>query len=394
MIMIKRLIAQHLLCLAKQYPVITLTGPRQAGKTTLCKNTFPGYAYTNLEDLETRQFALRDPKGFLNQFQGAVIIDEIQRVPDLASLIQIIVDQDPKSYGRFILTGSQQFEVINTINQSLAGRSAIARLLPFSYTELYGTGEKPEINNILYSGFYPRIHDQNLNPTEALSFYLTTYVERDLRQLIHIHDLNTFERFLKLCAANVGQLINYSQLANDCGIAQNTVKSWLSILKASYIIFELQPHFKNFHKRLTKSSKIYFHDVGLAAYLLGIANPQHLEQHPLKGALFENFIISELVKNCYNNIRESNLFFFRDHVGNEVDVILDYGEKLVPIEIKLSQTMSAHFLNGINYYRRTSKQPDVTSFLIYGGDFTHKEHGVFVYSFYDLEKLYRQLKII
>ncbi|OGT07252.1 MAG: hypothetical protein A2X78_00990 [Gammaproteobacteria bacterium GWE2_37_16] len=390
--MIQRQLEKHLLRLAKQYPVVTLTGPRQSGKTTICKKVFPEYEYVNLEDLETRQFAFHDPKGFLNQFQNGVIIDEIQRIPDLTSLIQVIVDNDAKSSKHFILTGSQQFEVINAINQSLAGRSAIARLLPFSYTELYTRDDEPSMSTILYTGFYPRIHDKNLNPTEALSFYLTTYIERDLRQLINIRELSTFERFLKLCAANIGQLTNYSQLANDCGVNQATVKSWLSLLKASYIIFELQPHFKNFHKRLTKSSKIYFYDIGLASYLLGITNQQHIEQHPLKGFLFENFIVCELIKNRYNNVRESNLFFFRDHVGNEVDVILDYGQKLIPIEIKSSQTMNSAFLKGLNYYKKISAQPAVESFLIYGGSNSSQQNGTTIFDFHNLADLYRKLE--
>src|SRR3990167_887700 len=352
--MIERILGSALARLAKQYPVITLTGPRQSGKTTLCKAMFSSHDYMSLEDLNNRSFATDDPRGFLAQFKNGVVLDEIQRAPDLLSYIQGIVDEQQLS-GQFILTGSQQFEITHTINQSLAGRTAILRLLPFAYGELYSVDNHPTVNQLLYQGSYPRIYDKHLNPTEALGFYLNTYIERDLRSLMNIKNLSVFERFLKLCATQIGRLTNYSRLANDSGITQNTVKEWLSLLEASYIIFQLQPHFANFRKRLTKSSKLYFYDVGLAAYLLGITNPAHVQSNPLRGELFENFIVSEFLKNRYNHVLNNNLYFFRDHVGNEIDLILDYGSELVSVEIKAGSTISDHYFKGIDYYHQLTK---------------------------------------
>ncbi len=389
--MISRLMSAHIKRLAKQYPVVTVTGPRQSGKTTLCRHVFPDYHYLNLEDLETRRYAVDDPRGFLSQFESPVIFDEIQRVPDLTSYLQVIVDEHPQKQGQFILTGSQQFEVINTINQSLAGRSAILKLLPFAYQEIYAK-KPPVLKDVLYKGFYPRIHDKNLNPTEALSFYLTTYIERDLRSLIHIKDLSVFERFLKLCATQVGQLVNYSRFANDCGVDQKTIKSWLSILKASYIICEIQPHFKNFRKRLTKLSKLYFYDVGLAAYLLGITNADQINHHPMKGALFENFIVIEFIKNRYNNVQDNNVYFFRDHIGNEIDMILDYGSKVVSAEIKSSQTITSAAFKGLQFYQNLSTSYNTESYLIYAGDKSYKRQEINIFSYKELNQLFLELQ--
>jgi len=367
-----------------------MTGPRQSGKTTICKSVFPDYAYANLENLDIRNYAASDPKSFLGQFKNGVILDEIQRVPELTSYIQVIVDEHNKK-GQFILTGSQQFEVTHAINQSLAGRTAILKLLPFSFNELYDHKKLVSLSDILYSGFYPRIHDQKLIPTEALSFYLNTYVERDLRSLMHIENLAVFERFLHICATQIGQLLNYSRLANDCGINQNTVKSWLSLLKANYIIYEIQPHHKNFRKRLTKSSKLYFYDIGLVSYLLGIKKPEHIDSHPLRGALFENFIVSEFIKNCYNNVQDKNLYFFRDHVGNEVDLILDYGTELVSVEIKASKTVNNDFLKGLNFYKDLSKNQNTKRYLIYTGEEDYDFHNIKVFSYKSIGKLFMDL---
>ncbi|HEX4045905.1 MAG TPA: ATP-binding protein [Gammaproteobacteria bacterium] len=388
--MLKRILSPYLIRLAGQYPVITLTGPRQSGKTTLCKSLFNTYDYISLEDLSIRNLATNDPHGFLAQFKQGVILDEIQRAPDLMSYIQGIVD-DKQTPGQFILTGSQQFEVMQAINQSLAGRTAVLRLLPFAYGELYPQGTMPDIANLLYQGFYPRIYDRQLNPTEALSFYLSTYVERDIRSLINIKNLSLFERFLKLCATQIGRLTNYSRLANDCGITQNTVKEWLSILEASYILFQLQPHFENYRKRLTKSSKLYFYDVGLAAYLLNITDPIHVQNSPMRGELFENFIVSEFLKNRYNHVKDNNLYFFRDHVGNEVDLILDYGSTLVSIEIKAGSTISNDYFKGIHYYQQLSGEKNIKKMVVYAGKQSIRHKDIDVYSYSDLEKLFAEL---
>ena len=386
----KRILYSTLIRLASQYPVVTLTGPRQSGKTTLCKEAFKSYQYASLEDLGTRHYAIDDPVNFLAQFKKGVILDEIQRAPDLPSYIQGIVDEKQLP-GQFILTGSQQFEVTQTINQSLAGRTAVLKLLPFAYSEIYSVGSRPSIEEVLYQGFYPRIYDKKLNPTEALSFYLNTYVERDLRHLIHIKNLSTFEKFLKICATQIGRLTNYSRLANDCGITQNTVKEWLSILEASYIIFQLQPHFENFRKRLTKSTKLYFYDVGLASYLLGINNAAHVRSSPLCGELFENFIVCEFLKNRYNHAKNNNLYFWRDHVGNEVDLILDNGVDLTSVEIKLSSTISNNYFKGLDYYHKLSQIRNSKQILIYTGKDSIRYHDVDIYSYDELAKLFSKL---
>jgi uncharacterized protein len=377
--------------LATQYPVVTITGPRQSGKTTLCQAAFPDYVYVNLEELSIREFAKQDPKGFLAQYNRKIILDEIQRAPDLPSYLQPLIDKTNES-GQFILTGSHQFELTHTINQSLAGRTALVTLLPLAFHELYAKQPPAPIADILYSGFYPRIFNKNLNPTEALSFYLTTYVERDIRSLINIKDLSLFERFLKICATQIGQLINYTTIANDCGVDQKTIKAWISVLEASYILLELQPHHQNFRKRLTKLRKLYFYDVGFASYLLGISNAQHMMSHPMRGLLFENFIVTEFLKNRYNQVKDKNIYFFRDHVGNEVDLILDYGNQLYSVEIKSSATFHYDFLKGLNYYKKFAQEKNTKRFLIYAGDMSYATNEVKVYSYKDLAKLFKEIK--
>lgn len=388
--MYKRELQSEVVRLATQYPIVTITGPRQSGKTTLCQTAFPDYTYVNLEELSTREFANQDPKGFLAQYGNKIILDEIQRAPNLPSYIQPMVDKTDES-GQFILTGSHQFELTNTINQSLAGRTALVTLLPLSFDELYKHQSSVSLSDLIYSGFYPRIFNKNLNPTEAMSFYLSTYVERDIRSLINIKDLSVFEKFLKICATQIGQLLNYTTLANDCGVDQKTIKAWLSVLEASYIIFQIQPHFQHFRKRLTKSSKLYFHDVGFACYLLGISNSKHVMTHPMRGLLFENFIVSEFLKNRYNHVKDKNIYFFRDHVGNEVDIILDYGTKLYSVEIKSSATFNYDFLKGLNYYHKIAKEKNTRRFLIYGGDEVYETQNVSVYSYKKMNLLFDEI---
>jgi predicted AAA+ superfamily ATPase len=372
--MIQRTVEQHLLRLARQYPVITMTGPRQSGKTTLCQAAFPRKRYISLENLDSRRMAVKDPRRFLADLPDGAVLDEIQRAPELLSYIQGIVDERKKE-GMFILTGSRQFELMDSVTQSLAGRTALVKLLPLSYAEVYGGGKKrPDLNTVLFTGFYPRIFDKRLNPTEALAFYTTTYIERDVRSLIQVHDLSRFEMFLKICAAQTGQILNLSHLSNECGIAVNTVKSWLSVLEASYIVFFLKPHHKNFKKRLIKSPKLYFVDVGLAAFLLDIQDESHLKNHPLRGALFETFVVTETLKERFNHIQTNNMYYFRDNVGNEIDVLMDKGSEVVPVEIKSGQTVADEFFKGLNYYRKLN--PAVKqSWLVYGGDKFYEEGG-------------------
>ncbi|MBU0480464.1 MAG: ATP-binding protein [Proteobacteria bacterium] len=372
--MIPRIIADKVLQYAGQYPVVTITGPRQSGKTTLCRMLFPDMPYASLETIEDRNFAVSDPRGFLNRFPDGAVLDEIQRVPELLSYIQGVVDESQKP-GQFILTGSQNFELMNTVSQSLAGRTALVRLLPFSLAEIASLQEIDSIDKLLYQGFYPRIYDKKLNPTEALSFYFSTYVERDLRLLINVKDLSRFETFLKLCASRCGQVVNFSSLGNDCGVNHNTIKSWLSILEASYIIKLLQPYYHNLGKRLIKAPKLYFIDTGLAAYLLGIQKIEHVSAHPLRGALFENLVVSELLKKRFNRGQTDNLYYLRDSKGHEVDVLLDYGSHVDMLEIKSSQTLIGEHFSGLKHFRNIYLQTR-KCFLVYGGDQSRKQEKV------------------
>jgi len=381
--MIQRELIEKTIQMSRQYPVVTITGPRQSGKTTLCRMVFPDMAYASLEDLDQREYARQDPRGFLNRFPQGAVLDEIQRAPELLSYIQTIVDQQNKE-GFFILTGSQQFELLENISQSLAGRTALVRLLPFSLREAYGADmQKAGLDQVLYTGFYPRIFDKGLNPTEAMGFYVNTYVERDLRMLINIRDLSQFEIFLKLCAGRTGQIMNLSSLGNDCGVNHSTVKSWLSVLEASYIIKLLRPYYKNFNKRLIKSPKLYFLDTGLACFLLDIHNPNQLATHPLRGALFESFIVAELLKKRFNAVQTDNLFYFRDNIGNEVDIIWDRSPQPVPVEIKSGQTISRDVFKGLDYFTKLSGGTDST-YLIYGGDESYTRQSVRVTSWQDI----------
>ncbi len=376
--MIKRALFKPVVDLAKQYPVVTITGPRQSGKTTLSRECFKEYKYLNLEDLNLREFASLDPKGFLSQ-APKMVIDEIQRVPELASYIQVFVDESKKN-GQFILTGSHQLALSKSVSQSLAGRTALINLLPFSIKEL---DEDLSLDSLIYRGFYPRIIDQKLNPTQAQSFYVKTYLEKDLRELQEIRNLKAFESFLKLCASNIGQLLNKSRLSNDLGVDAKTIESWLSILEASFVIYRLQPHYKNFRKRLTKQSKLYFYDVGLASYLLGIKNKEQVSSHPLRGSLFENLVITEKMKLLLNKVQEPSFYFFRDHIGNEVDLIEDLGEKVLSYEIKASQSLSKNLFKGLEFYSKLNPS-NTRSSLIYSGDEKGQMYGHHYSSYKDL----------
>jgi hypothetical protein len=367
--MIDRKVERKIVQLAGQYPVVTITGPRQSGKTTLAKKVFPEHTYCTLEDPDVREFARNDSRGFLNQ-SPQMVIDEIQKVPSLVSYIQGIVDSRDLP-GQFILTGSHQFELTNVISQSLAGRTALIKLLPFSMAEL---NEEIQLSELIYRGYYPRIIDKQLNPTEALSFYTNTYIERDVREIKEIKNLAQFETFLRLCAGSVGQILNKNRFANDVGVNNKTIDSWLSVLQASFIIYLLPPHFKNFRKRLIKSPKLYFYDVGLASYLLGIKNSTHVHSHPLKGALFENLVIVEKLKEKYNNGETPSLFYFRDNTGNEVDLLEDRGMKIWSYEIKLGQTLSLSSFKGLNFYKKLNPDNE-KSFLVYTGNERGKRYG-------------------
>lgn len=367
--MIKREIEPVLKKLSRQYPVVTITGPRQSGKTTLCKNAFPDYRYVNLEAIDTRHFAINDPRGFLSQYNNHVILDEIQRAPELLSYIQVLVDERKES-GQFIITGSQQFEVMSNITQTLAGRTALLKLLPFSISEITAHYNLFSIDKLMLTGFYPRIYDQSLNPTQALGDYIVTYVERDLRQLIAIKDLSLFEKFLKLCAGRIGQVLNLNSLANDVGISHTTAKAWITLLEASYIVFLLPPWFGNVSKRLIKSPKLYFYDVGLASYLLGLENENQVSRDPLKGNLFENLVLMEVLKYRFNRGKKNNLYFFRDSKGSEVDIIYEIGRDVFPIEVKAGATVTNDYFKGIKKFSKIYPYTPWGGAVVYGG----KEH--------------------
>jgi len=387
--LINRTIEAVLRTYAAKYPVLTITGPRQSGKTTLCKKVFAHKPYANLESPDIRQFAIDDPRGFLAQYPDGAILDEIQRTPDLVSYLQPMVDEDQRE-GLFILTGSQQFEVSNTINQSLAGRTALLKLLPFSIEEIQSAFSLPDIDSLLYHGFYPRIWDKQMNPTQVLGDYFETYIERDLRQLITIKDLNLFQRFIKLCAGRASQLLNVNSLANDTGISHTTAGNWLSILEASYIIFLLQPYYRNISKRLAKSPKLYFYDVGLASFLINIENEKQIARDPLRGHLFENMVIAEALKYRLNKGKRSNLYFYRDSKGNEVDLLLLNGSDIFPIEVKAGMTITRDYFKGLNYFVKIFSEhvPKGTG-LIYGGDESQKRTDVSIVPFKHLNDLFR-----
>ena len=363
--MIEREITSRLTALFEQYPFVTVTGPRQSGKTTLCRAAFPGLDYANLEAPDQRDFAESDPRGFLAQFDEGAIIDEVQHVPALMSYLQVIADER-NCNGLFVLTGSEQFRLSEAINQSLAGRTALLRLLPFSLEERRRAGASSAVDDMLYSGFYPRILDQGLNPTQALGDYFETYVERDVRRLGAIRNLSNFRRFVRLCAGRVGQLVNLRSLGADAGVSHTTAREWLTVLETSYIVFQLPPYYANIRKRLVKSPKIYFYDVGLAAYLMGIENAEQVSTHPLRGALFENAVIAEALKHRFNRGNQPNLYFFRDAKGLECDLLYPAGHGVAAFEVKSGATIGSDYFHSL--HRVAEVVPDVTSkTVVYGG---------------------------
>ena len=363
--MIERQITPRLVRLFEQYPFVTVTGPRQSGKTTLCRAAFPGLAYVSLEAPDQREFAESDPRGFLSQFRNGAILDEIQHVPELLSYLQVLAD-DSGQNSQFVLTGSEQFRLSEAISQSLAGRTALLRLLPFSMAERQRTGASGDIDDVLFSGFYPRILDQNLNPRQALGDYFETYVERDVRRLGGIRDLSGFRRFVRLCAGRIGQLVNLSSLGADAGVSHTTAREWLSVLETSYIILRLQPFYSNLRKRLVKSPKLYFYDVGLASYLIGIESSSQVATHPLRGPLFENAVVAEALKYRFNRGMNPNLSFYRDSSGLECDLLYETGDGLTAIEVKSGSTVVSDYFRTLN--RVAEIVPRISAkVVVYGG---------------------------
>jgi predicted AAA+ superfamily ATPase len=389
--MIPRTLHPVLLEAADALPVVTLTGPRQSGKTTLVRATFPDLPYATLEAPDTRERAIEDPRGFLGGFPEGAILDEVQRAPDLLSYIQGMVDEDPRP-GRFILTGSQNLLLLDGISQSLAGRTRILHLYTFSLSELEGRapwdpdrdaippasrspGAGPGLHTTLHTGFFPRIHDRGLDPVPWLADYRTTYVERDLRQILTVQDLDAFSRFLGLLAGRSGQLLNASSLGNDAGVDHTTVQRWLSVLEASFLIQLLRPHHRNFGKRLIKSPKVHVLDPGLLCSLLGITRPDDLRVHPLRGAVFESFIMAELVKAYAHRGRHPPVYFWRDSSGHEIDFLVERGPRFLAIEAKAGETVPTSFFDGLAWWRKLVGEDDTDALILHGGDqaFTYRD---------------------
>jgi len=375
--MIPRDLAGPLRALFAQYPVVTLTGPRQSGKTTLCRAVFPDLPYVNLEQPDQRDFAIEDPKGFLDRHPDGAILDEIQRAPELTSWIQARVDERG-SNGLYVLTGSRQLEVGEAVSQSLAGRTAVLRLLPFSIAEAAQLRPASSVDELLFRGSYPRIHDQDLDPTQALGDYFETYVERDLRQLANLRNLTSFRTFVKLCAGRVGQLLNLHGLGADAGVSHTTAREWISLLEASYLVMRLPPYHANVSKRLIKSPKLYFLDVGLAAFLIGIDDVRQLTTHPLRGALFENLIVLEALKARLHAAKPSNLHFYRDRAGHEVDLVQPVGSALIVTEAKSGATVSTDAFRGLARFAELLPDVRMERVLVHGGDAERCQQGTHV----------------
>ena len=366
--MFQRIISHKLKQLVTQYPVVAITGPRQSGKTTLVKYVFPERPYISLEDPDIREFASTDPRGFLSTYPVGAILDEIQRAPELFSYLQTRVDETGRE-GLYILTGSFNLGLMEGISQSLAGRVALLNLLPFSLLELAQASQEPEtLQDLLFAGLYPRIHDKKISPHEWYANYVSTYLERDVRMVTKVTDLGRFQLFIRMCAARSGQIVNLSALGDDCGITHNTARAWLSVLQAGFIVFLLRPHHKNFNKRLVKRPKLYFYDSGLLCYLLGIDTPQSLAIHTFRGQIFETWVVGELLKGRFNRGLKENIYFWRDNVGHEVDCVIDQGIRLIPLEIKSGATVTRDFFKGLSYWYKISGYPSREGYLIYGGD--------------------------
>jgi uncharacterized protein len=361
----KRNIEKYLSSISGKYKCITLIGPRQSGKTTLAQDFFKGYEYYSFENPDTRDAAYYDPRRFLAGIKSSAILDEIQRVPELVSYLQGLID-DQHDKRQFVLTGSNNLKISEQIAQSLAGRTRILEILPFARSEFPPKLRFDDIDSTLFYGSYPRIYVEDLEPTAWLGDYLVTYVEKDIRNIINIEDLRAFDNFLRLVAGRVGQLVNYSSLSGDAGITHPTVRKWLSALEASYICFILQPHFKNFNKRITKAPKVYFYDTGLLCYLLRINDIDQLKIHPLRGEIFENWVISEFLKHYANTGRQAPLYFWRDQHGHEVDLVIDKGLHLDLVEIKSGMTFSKDFFKNINWLNNLQDRNN--GVCIYGGE--------------------------
>ncbi len=373
---IPRTLESQIQLMASKFPVITLTGPRQSGKSTLVRHAFPDKPYISCEDPDMRLFATQDPRGLLETYPHAVI-DEAQKAPEIFSYIQTKIDAEDKP-GQYILTGSHDFLLFEKISQSLAGRTAILRLLPFSLQEIHEKSVFNTPDDYLFNGFYPRLHKMDISPRDFYPSYVQTYIERDVRLIKNISNLGQFQLLLKMCAGRVGQMLNLSSLGNECSISHTTVKSWLSILEASYIIFFLQPHHANFNKRLVKMPKLYFYDTGLAAFLLGINSVDQISTHYNRGGLFESFVISDIVKKMLHSGERSRCYFWRDKNGNEIDCLIENGNQFIPVEIKSGKTVTRDYFKGVDYYSQLAGEKAAHPVIIYGGDKEQKRSNAHV----------------
>jgi len=381
--MIERTLASKIIFLTTKFQVITLTGPRQSGKTTLVRATFPNFPYVSLEDPDIRQIALTDPRGFLSNYPSGAILDEIQNTPELFSYIQRVVDENRQI--QFILTGSSNFLLMEKISQTLAGRTAVLHLLPFSLKELEPLAESYE--NLIFKGLYPRIYDREISPIDFYPSYIQTYVDRDVRLIKNIGNINAFIQFTQLCAGRIGQLLNYAGLASDAGISPNTAKSWLSILESSYILYRLQPYHRNFNKRLVKSAKLYFYDTGVACSLLGIKEQDQINFHYMKGSLFENFILNEFIKRNFNRGENNRPFFWQDNHGKEIDCVLENGSRVTAVEIKSGKTMSTSYFDNLIYWRSLATINENHEYVVYGGDQSMQTNAGALISWRDLDHI-------
>lgn len=383
--MIIRQVIPKLQEMATKFPVLTVTGPRQSGKTTVCKQTFSDYRYVSLENPDDRLFAEEDPRGFLEKYNSKVIIDEAQNVPQLFSYIQGIVDES-QQMGQFILTGSQNFLLLEKISQSLAGRVYIFHLLPLNYSEI-DQYYPQDLENSIFKGGYPAIYDRKLSAEDFFPSYIQTYIQRDVRSIIQVKDLNLFSNFLKLCAGRTGQLFNASALGNELGIDYKTVQNWLSVLQTSFIIFLLQPWHENFNKRIVKTPKLYFYDSGLAAYLLGIKDSDEVNFHFAKGALFENYVITEYIKNLRNFGNNKMPYFWRDSNGNEIDMLSNFGKNMKIVEMKSGKTINMSFFKGLDYFEKIQQGYELERFLVYGGNQNRKQKNTQILAWNKIDEI-------
>lgn len=381
--MIPRTLAETLRRLAQSFPVVAITGPRQSGKTTLARDVFASKPYVSLEDPIERAFAMEDPRGFLARFEQGAVFDEAQRWPDLFSYLQGMVDVQ-RAPGRFVLTGSQQFGLLAGVTQSLAGRVGLTRLLPLALDELPTASRQLSIDSLMLLGGYPLLHTQPVMASDWFASYVATYIERDVRQVLSVKDVTTFQRFLRLCAGRSGQLLNLSALAGEAGISHSTARAWLSVLESSDLVFLLPPYHRNFGKRLVKTPKLYFLDTGLACWLLGIRSSDVLALHPSRGALFETWIVAEFVKDRFNRGLPADLYFWRDNNGLEADLVFEMGTRLQPVEIKSGQTVTRDYMRAGQASARFAGSEALPPWLIYGGDESYERSGLRVIGWRDI----------